>query len=140
MQDISRAKADYSIWTPVTIRYSDQDPMRHVNNVAVVAYLESGRTGLLREMLGPERLRGNNMVLANVNVDYLHEITFPGTVDVGAKLVRVGGKSLTAQFAIFQDDICCVVSESTNVFFDPKTRKSAAPPAETRERMMAFLD
>ncbi len=93
MQAISREKSDYSIWTPVTIRYSDQDPMRHVNNVAVVAYLESGRTGLLREMLGPERLRGNNMVLANVNVDYLHEITFPGTVDVGAKLVRVGGKS-----------------------------------------------
>lgn len=140
MQSISRNKAEYSIWTPVTIRYSDQDPMRHVNNVAVVAYLESGRTGLLREMLGPERLRGNNMVLANVNVDYLHEITFPGTVDVGAKLVRVGGKSLTAHFAIFQDETCCVVSESTNVFFDPKTRKSAAPPVETRERMLAFLD
>lgn len=140
MLDISRDKADYSIWTPVTTRYSDQDPMRHINNVAVFAYLESGRTALLREMLGPEHIHSNGMVLANVNVDYVHEMTFPGTVDVGAKLVRLGNRSLTAHFAIFQGETCCAISESTNVFFDPETRKSCEPKAEMRAALEAYLD
>ena len=27
-------RANFSHWTPVTIRFSDQDPLGHVNNVA----------------------------------------------------------------------------------------------------------
>ncbi len=139
MQPISQNKADYQVWTPVTIRYSDQDPMQHVNNVAAVAYLESGRSGLLREILGAEILRDRGMVLANVTVDFLHEMKFPGTVDVGARLVRVGKKSLTAEFAIFQGETCCVTSGSTNVFFDPITRRSTNPSDEVRARLEAWL-
>ena len=34
-------------WTPVTIRFSDQDPLQHVNNVAYAAYFEAARTMFL---------------------------------------------------------------------------------------------
>jgi acyl-CoA thioester hydrolase len=37
----------FSRWTPVTIRYSDQDGMGHVNNVAFAAYVEAARTMVL---------------------------------------------------------------------------------------------
>ena len=74
------------------------------------------------------RMRG--MVLARLAVDYLHEIRFPDTVEVGGSISRVGGRSLTSRIAVFQGETCCVVSESVNVFFDMETRKSTTPNAE----------
>lgn len=137
---IPRSREGYSIWTPVNIRYSDQDPMGHVNNVAITAFLESGRSGLLQAIFANRELPPRGMVLAHLGIDYLHEIKFPGTVDVGARLARVGEKSLTGHFAVFRDDVCCVVSESTNVFFDPETRKSAPPPPVARNALMRFME
>ena len=79
------------------------------------------------------------MVLAKLTVDYLKEITFPGTVDVGGRLTYVGTKSMRTEFAIFQRDTCCVVSESVNVFFDPETRASAPPPEDAKARLLTLL-
>ncbi len=139
MTTISRDRDFYDVWTTVTTRYSDQDPMQHINNVAITAYLESGRTGLFNTIFGPKLIPSRSMVLAGLTIDYLHELVFPTPVEVGAKLVRVGSKSLTAHFAIFQNDRCCVVSQSTNVFFDPKTRTSAEPSPEVRQRLKDLM-
>ena len=128
----SRNRQDYSIWTPVSIRYSDQDPNRHVNNVAITAFLESGRTGMLREIFPMGALPVGSMVLASLTVDYLKEILFPGTVDVGARLASVGQRSFKGHFAIFQNDVCCVTSSSVNVFFDSATRTSASPSPDAQ--------
>ncbi|MEM9677080.1 MAG: thioesterase family protein, partial [Pseudomonadota bacterium] len=126
----SRQRTDYAFWTDVTIRYSDQDPMGHVNNVAIAAYFESGRMGLLEEIFRETGLPDRGMVLARLAIDYLHEITmdFAGqSIAVGGRLARVGGRSMTTHYALFKGDKCCAVSESVNVFFNPETRKSSAP-------------
>ncbi|MDA4844772.1 acyl-CoA thioesterase [Hoeflea poritis] len=131
-KSISRDRAAYTCWTPVSIRFSDQDPMEHVNNVAITAFLESGRVGLFGHMFSESQLPARGLVLARLTIDYLHEITFPGTVEVGGMLVAAGDRSITTHYAIFQEDKCCVVSESVNVFFDPKTRRSTAPSDDAR--------
>lgn len=123
---LPRTRDGYEHWTPVTLRYSDQDPMQHINNVAITAMLESGRMNLLRQTLG-EALRLQGMVLARLSIDYLHEIRFPDAVEVGGSISRVGGRSIASRLAIFQGETCCVVSESVNVFFDMKTRRSTEP-------------
>lgn len=123
----------------VSIRYSDQDPMGHVNNVAITAYLESGRTALLRHIFAQTPLPKRGMVLANLTVDYLHEILFPGEVVVCGRLTHFGTRSLTNDFAIFQGETCCVTSRSVNVFFDPEKRVATNPPDEIRKTMEAFL-
>ncbi|MEO4041758.1 thioesterase family protein [Hoeflea sp. CAU 1731] len=132
---IPRERGAYSIFTPVTLRYSDQDPNQHINNVAITAYLESGRVGFMHNLFG-DRLPDRRMVLASMTVDYLQEILYPDTVEVGGRLADVGGRSITTQYAIFQGDKCCVVSQSVNVFFNPETRRSMAPPDDIRR----FLD
>lgn len=135
---IPREREAYRVLTPVTIRYSDQDPMQHINNVAITAFLESGRTGLFSAIFeGALPTRG--MVLASLSIDYLNEMTFPGKVDVGGRLARIGGRSLTTEYAIFQGETCCVVSKSVNVFFDPQTRRSVAPSETALQLMHDFL-
>jgi acyl-CoA thioester hydrolase len=136
---IPRERASYHVFTPVTIRYSDQDPMEHVNNVAISAFLESGRVGFFDHMFANIELPPRGIVLASLTVDYLREITFPGTVDVGGRLAALGDRSMTTQYGIFQGETCCVVSQSTNVFFDPVTRRSAAPAPEVRTVLESYL-
>ena len=116
--------------------------MRHVNNVAITAFLESGRVALYTKLFAETPLPPHCLVLARLSVDYLHEVIFPDPVDVGCRLEAVGDKSITTHYAIFQHDICCVVSQSVNVFFDPQTRRSAEPPAQVRptvQRLRAQL-
>ena len=131
---IPRERAAYNHFTPVTLRYSDQDPMQHINNVAITAMLESGRMHLLRGVLG-DALQEQGMVLARLSIDYLAELRFPDAVEVGGRLVRVGGRSLTSHLAVFQNGRCCVVSESVNVFFDTETRRSTEPNEAVRRRL-----
>ena len=136
---IPRDRDAFSVITPVTLRFSDQDPLRHINNVAITALLESGRTGLFAHLFKEHGVPIGRMVLARLTVDYLKEITFPGTVDVGGRLTHVGTKSMRTEFAIFQRDTCCVVSESVNVFFDPDTRQAAQPPENVKAHLLALL-
>ncbi len=139
---ISRNRSDYLNWTSVSTRYSDQDPMRHINNVAITAFLESGRVGLFQRLFSDTPLPPHCIVLASLSVDYLHEITFPDPVEVGGRLAAIGDRSITTHYTIFQRDICCVVSQSVNVFFDPDTRCSAGPPPQVRatiERLRAEI-
>ena len=123
---IPRERSAYEHFTPVTLRYSDQDPMQHINNVAITAMLESGRMHLFRAVFG-DHLAEQGMVLARLNIDYLHELRFPDTVEVGGRIAKVGGRSLTSHVSVFQNDRCCIVSENVNVFFDMQTRRSTEP-------------
>lgn len=135
---ISRNRRDYQHWTKVSLRYSDQDPLNHINNVAITALIESGRVGLFETMLCDTPLETGRIVLANLTIDYLHEITYPGSVDVGGMLAAVGDRSVTTRYAVFQGDVCCVVSQSVNVYFDPVNRRSAPPPPGVREAFERF--
>ena len=38
-------------WTPITIRFSDQDSVGHVNNVSYAAYFEAGRIDFMSRVL-----------------------------------------------------------------------------------------
>ncbi|MGB0411075.1 MAG: acyl-CoA thioesterase, partial [Pikeienuella sp.] len=123
-EDLSEIQ-EYDVFEAVTLRYSDQDAMGHVNNVAYAAFFEAGRMGLFSELLAGHGDLKFNFVLANVNIDYVREMHFPATVQVGGRLLRVGGRSITTGYGAFIDGECYATSTSVNVFFDPKTRRSS---------------
>ena len=65
-------RAHFTYWTVVPIRFSDQDSLGHVNNVAIAAYVEAGRTSLIHEFLLREKYPDLDYSLAHVEIDYLH--------------------------------------------------------------------
>ena len=67
-------------------------------------------------------------------------IHFPGTVDVGARITRLGNKSMTSVYGIFLGDTCVVTGESVNVFFDAAKRESVVPPDDVRQALLNFID
>ncbi len=118
-------------WTPVSLRFSDQDSLGHINNVAYAAYVEQARVALIDALL---RNRGAEIdyILANVNIDYRREMHYPGTVDVGGKLIKIGNKSITTGYGLFRDGENVATADSVNVFFDPASGKTVPIPDELR--------
>ena len=125
--DLTRRET-FRHFTPVIIRYSDQDAMAHVNNTALATYVEAARTAFIYDLIQRSGAEGMEFILARLVIDYLRELHYPGTVEVGARLVRVGNKSITTGFGVFKGDTCYATSESVNVFYDMETRKTRTPP------------
>jgi acyl-CoA thioester hydrolase len=127
-------------WTPVTIRYSDQDAMAHVNNTALATYVEAARTAFIYDLIQKGGMRGLEFILARVVIDYRRELHYPGMVEVGARPIRVGTKSLTTGYGVFKGDDCVATSECVNVFYDMRLRKTVAPSASIRAALMAEIE
>lgn len=130
-------RATFHHWSPVTIRFSDQDSLGHINNVALSQYMEVGRTAYVYDLIRYAKMEGQvEFILARVLIDFVAELHYPGAVEVGARLIRVGNKSITSGYGIFKGDQCIATSEAVNVFYSMETRKSVTPPNEIRELLM----
>lgn len=128
----------YRHWNTVTIRYADEDRMGHVNNSAYGIWIEVARVSLVAPYLaaGPDWL---DTVLASATINYLKETRFPGDVQVGASLLRIGNKSFLSGYGVFRDDLCLATAECTSVYFDSRSRSSTSPTTAVREAMAVDL-
>ncbi|MEL6299530.1 MAG: acyl-CoA thioesterase [Pseudomonadota bacterium] len=124
-------------WVTHTIRYNDQDPVGHVNNAAMATFLEQGRTDFIYPIMRAHAPASLEIVLARVEIDYLRELNFPGDVDIGSAISRVGTKSLKLVHGVFEggSDICVATGVCTLVFFDTGTRMSVEPPTAIRSEL-----
>jgi acyl-CoA thioester hydrolase len=125
-------RSSFGHWVPVTIRFSDQDSLGHVNNVAVAAFVEAGRTRIIQPLLMADKYPHLNYALVHLEIDYKAEFNYPGTVDVGGRIKRLGTKSFATEFGLFIGDLCVATAGSVNCFFDLKTRQGVSPPDEIR--------
>ena len=111
-----RDRSIYLHWCSDTVRFSDQDSAGHINNVALCAYLETARLTFIRDLgmmsPGTDGVRG---ISAGMNVSFLAESHWPGRVDLGTGMVRIGTSSITLASAAFKDDLCIVAAEMTVV-------------------------
>jgi acyl-CoA thioester hydrolase len=116
----------YPHWCSDTVRFCDQDPAGHVNNVAICAYMETARLTFMRDM-GQEaattapREEGIRGISAGMTVSFLAESHWPGKVELGTGILRIGSSSITVASAAFKDDVCIAAAEMTVVRLKGKT-------------------
>jgi acyl-CoA thioester hydrolase len=120
------------------IRYADTDRQGHVNNALFSTFLETGRTELLyaKEQLHAEKA---SFVIASQKLDLLSEIRWPGTVEIGSAITRIGNSSLSLFQGIYQNGELAAVAETVIVQMDDDTRKSAPLSSETKGRLKEYL-
>lgn len=131
-------RAVFRAWNRVSVRYNDLDPLGHVNNTAMAIFLEQARCELITPRLKAHG-RQFDMVLASTKLDYLHELKYPGTVEIGTIATRIGTKSFELAHGVFQDGVCAGTGSVVMVFFDLDKRASAAPPDEIRALVTELL-
>ncbi|WP_394822742.1 acyl-CoA thioesterase [Pendulispora albinea] len=115
---------DFPFRTHDTIRYGDTDRQGHVNNAAFATFCETGRVAFLHLTEQSLAHPGTSFVIARLVLDFRAEITWPGTVDIGTRLTKVGRSSMTLEQGLFQNGRCAATSESIVVLVDDATRKS----------------
>ena len=112
----------YPHWCSDTVRFSDQDAAGHVNNVAICAYMETARLTFMRDMgMMAPREDGLRGISAGMTVSFLAESHWPGKVELGTGVLRIGGSSITVASAAFKDDLCIAAAEMTVVRLNGKT-------------------
>lgn len=122
----------YRHWVSDTIRYSDTDMVGHVNNLAFAAYCETGRTRFMHEFPRPLIGREAQTVLARLSINFLDEIHWPGEVEIGTGVLRIGNSSLTLGQGLFTGGRCFATAEAIVVMIDRVTRKPRPLPEEFR--------
>ena len=129
--DLTRRET-FKLFTPVTIRFCDTDMMGHVNNTSITEFIEAARCELLYKLIEQSQDPDIDFVLARLVVDFKREIKYPGTVEVGSRLIRIGNRSMVSGYGVFMGDDCRATAECVNVFWDPKARVSMTPSPKLR--------
>lgn len=116
-------RSSYRVWTSDTLRYGDMDPQRHVNNAVFSTFLESGRVSFLYDQDLALRAEGCEFVIVHLTIDFRAELRYPGTVDIGSRVLRIGRSSFTVGQGIFKGERCAATAESVLVQLDTATRR-----------------
>ena len=120
------------------IRFADLDPQGHVNNTVFATYFETGRVTLLRgpkDLLNPP---GATSVLARLDINFVKELHWPGTVEIGTGTVEIGRSSYTFLQAIFHEGACAATGRATMVMIDAATRRARPLPEKVVARLEAL--
>lgn len=121
------------------VRFRDLDSMGHAHHTLPLVYLEEARAAYWREVAGRQGLRDIDYVMAEVTVRFHRRIEWPGRLDVGLRVSRLGEKSFEMEFEILDEEGVPVSSGRTvQVFYDYDEGESRPLPDELRTRIEAF--
>ena len=80
--------------TTQRLRFSDNDAVGHVNNAVYATLFEAGRTELMDAAGLFERGGTLAGVIVRLEIDFKHEMCWPGDVVIESAIARFGGKSV----------------------------------------------
>jgi acyl-CoA thioester hydrolase len=129
----------YALWARDTLRYGDTDRQGHVNNAVFATFCESGRVHFLYDESLDLRGPGVNFVIARLELDYRAELFYPGTVEIGTRVLSIGRSSFRLGQGIFKGDTCAATAECIMVLVDDATRKSCPLSPHLRSWLEARL-
>lgn len=93
---------EYSLETALTIDWSDIDLLGHVNNLAIMRYMQTARV-LFFERLGmspDSKEQGVGPIMASVQGQFRKQLQYPGTVRVLSAITELRTTSMTMKHLI----------------------------------------
>ncbi len=134
---LAKWSEDFPSVITLPVQWGDQDALGHVNNIVYFRWFESSRVAYMNNM-GLRAERGSEPmgpILASIHCDYRRQLTYPETVHVGARVVRIGRSSIDIEHQVRCDSHDQVVAEakSTLVVFDYEKQSSVPVPEAMRQ-------
>ncbi|MET0221322.1 MAG: thioesterase family protein [Tardiphaga sp.] len=117
------------------VRFGDLDPNHHVNNAVYATYFETGRVTLMKDPQYGLKPQGLTWVMVRLDMHFRAELRWPGQIELGLGVARLGRTSVTFDQVVFSGGICVAAALSVNVLIDETTRK---PTPLTPELLEAF--
>ncbi len=129
---------DYPVQTMEKLRFADTDCNGHISNAVFAVCCQNARMELLHD---PSRVPlpvDAQFVIARLEIDFLSEMRWPGTVVIGTRCEHIGRASLVMAQALFVDGRCAGSARSTVALMDRATRRARSLPPETACALEAF--
>ena len=123
------------------VRFSDVDVYGHVNNVTYLEYFQEARIAFMSRITRDvESAKDINVVVARSQVEYVRPVTHRSEpYRVETWISRLGQRSMVVDSALVDGDEVLSRSRVVMVFFDRRTQRSAAPPAELYAAVQEYV-
>ena len=135
--DLLRRDA-YPHWRTDVIRFADLDPLGHVNNVAYLTFVESGRVMFFSDLGRSVDRADFTWMTVRLEINYLQQLSLPGTVDVGTGVLEVGRSSVRLSHAVFTDTECAAQGECVMAMVDRSDNRARPIPEDIRAKFTAM--
>lgn len=130
---------DYPVVISLAVEWGDQDVFAHVNNTVYLKWCETARVVYLEQVEMWQMIAsvGKGPILAALSCNYLHPVTFPDTVQIGARVSKIGNSSFRMEHAVVSLKQNAVVADSSTVlvFLEYKDSRPLPVPDNIREAM-----
>lgn len=138
MQDLFTFKQE------IQARWSDLDPLGHVNNAIFVTYFEIARSSYMLNASPRWNWKEDMFLIGNVNINYLKELTLYTTNPiVSVRTKKMGTKSFVLEYRLTStnlngDNIVHAVGETIQIMFDMKNKKTIEIQDWLKEHLTAY--
>ena len=105
--------------------FGDLDPNQHVNNAVYATYFETGRVTLMKDPRHGLLQEGLAWIMVRLDMHFRAELRWPGTIELGLGVVRLGRTSVTCEQVVFSEGRCVASATAVMVLIDEVTRKPA---------------
>ena len=121
------------------VRFSDLDPMGHVNNAVYLTWIENARIEFLRRLGAFDQPDTTEMamILARAEVDFRAPLAFGDEVAIGVRTARLGTKSFDLEYRLASGDRVVAEAKTVLVAYDYATNESREIPDEWRRQLAA---
>lgn len=123
----------------LSVRWGDMDALGHVNNVKFFTYDEQVRLQYFDAIAAvvPDFWKSSGIILAKLGCDFVGQLRYPATLDIGFRISRLGRSSFDTEAAMFEGERLVAVTRGTLVWFDYQQQKSLPIPENVRTLIRA---
>jgi acyl-CoA thioester hydrolase len=130
---------DFPVKSHDKLRYGDTDRQGHINNAVYATFYETGRVEALVAAGLPIFSDEFSIVTARICIDYVKEVFWPGTVEIGTGIKAIGRSSMTLVQALFQNGVCVATADSVVVLVSNTTHRSTPISDAMREKLQSLI-
>ena len=132
----------YRHWLTIPTRWMDNDIYGHVNNVVYYSYFDTVINTFLIESGGLDIHRHGPIGLcAESQCRFLAPLVFPGAVEAGLRVERLGRSSVRYGIGLFAAGSAAPAAEGmfVHVFVDREARRPVALEGKMRDALQSLL-
>lgn len=141
MQTTEQPAYSFRLHTNVQIRFTDIDMLGHLNNSVYTQFMDLGKVDYFTTINGgPIEWDSINLVIANINVNFLKQTTLYEPIEVVTRCEHIGTKSLILHQQIVNKKTGEVKADgrATMVSIDLKTKTTTPITDDWRRKISEF--
>ena len=127
----------------ISVRFSDLDALRHVNNAAYLSYLEEARIAYFTDVLDtPKNSLNIGAIIARIEIDYIRPIVLGDEVEILTRVSKIGNKSTDVEHLILikheDNSVHAAAAVTKLVSYDYKKLQSVVISDEIKDKIRAY--